>query len=243
MQAIKLVIFDLSGTTVRDDNAVAKSLFQAAQEYGLPVTLEDFQKSIGTNKIHLYQYMIAKSRGEALTIDQLEKKKYPELEEEAMALFETYTQIMISYYENAVEAMPGAEALFEWLHQKGIKVATDTGFHGDVVAAIMKKLQWQQRGLVDLAVHVEHTGGVGRPSPFMVFYAMQQLGIQSVHEVVKVGDTPSDLLSAYHAGCAGNIGVLSGANDATVLGKYRHTHLLPSVAELREVLERDFILD
>lgn len=237
---LKLVICDLSGTTVEDDNAVAKCLHQAAQEFGLPVTLEAFQRSIGTNKIHLYQYMIAQSRGEDLTIDQLEKKRYPELEAEAMRLFERYTEIMIAYYETQVRPMPGAEALFDWCHAHGIAVATDTGFHGDVVEAIMRGLQWPARGLIDLAVHVEHTGGVGRPAPFMIFYAMEKLGIQSVHEVLKVGDTPADLLSGYHAGCAGNVGVLSGANDATVLGKYRHTHLLPSVADLPELIAREF---
>ena len=57
--SIELVVFDLSGTTVEDDNAVAKSLYTAAQEFNLDVSLEDFEKTIGTNKIHLYQYMIA----------------------------------------------------------------------------------------------------------------------------------------------------------------------------------------
>jgi phosphonatase-like hydrolase len=238
---LKLIICDLSGTTVEDDNAVAKCLYQAAKEFDLPVSLEEFQRSIGTNKIHLYQYMIARSRGADVTIEQLEKKRYPELETEAMRLFDRYSEIMIAHYESNVTPMPGAEELFEWCHERGIAVATDTGFHANVVEAIMKGLQWPQKGLIDLAVHVEHTGGVGRPAPFMIFYAMQQLGIQSVHEVLKVGDTPADLLSGYHAGCAANVGVLSGANSAEVLGKYRHTHLLPSVAELPELIEREFM--
>jgi phosphonatase-like hydrolase len=239
MSTLKLVIFDLSGTTVEDENAVAKSLHAAGQEFDLDASLEDFQRSIGTNKIHLYEYMIARSRGEQLTIEQLEKQRFPEIEAEAMKIFERYTEIMIAHYEQHVMAMPGAEETFEWLHARGIKVATDTGFHGDVVAAIMKRLRWEARGLIDTAVHVEHTGGVGRPAPFMVFYAMQKLGIQSVHEVMKVGDTPSDLLSGYHAGCAGNVGVLSGANPIEVLGQYRHTHILPSVADIPKLIERE----
>jgi phosphonatase-like hydrolase len=238
MKAIKLVVFDMSGTTVEDDNAVAKSLHAAAREFDLDVSLKEFQESIGTNKIHLYQYMIARTRGEHITIDQLEKKRYPELEAEAIRLFDRYSEIMINHYETQVKAMPGAEEVFDWCHQQGIKVATDTGFHADVVAAIMKGLQWEERGLIDLAVHVEHTGGVGRPAPFMIFYAMEKLGIHSVHEVIKVGDTPADLLSGYHAACLGNVGVLSGANSAEVLGRYRHTHILPSVATLPEMIEK-----
>jgi len=37
MTKIKLVVFDLSGTTVNDQNAVANSLWQAATESGLDV--------------------------------------------------------------------------------------------------------------------------------------------------------------------------------------------------------------
>ena len=238
--SIELVVFDLSGTTVEDDNAVAKSLYTAAQEFNLDVSLEDFEKTIGTNKIHLYQYMIAKTQGKDLTIEDFEKYDFPEILEEAMEIFERYSVIMIDYYRNHVNAMPGAEEVFEWLHERGIKVATDTGFNRDVTNAIMEGLQWKEKGLIDLAVDVESTNGVGRPAPYMVFHAMQKLDIQSVHGVVKIGDTPADLLSGKNAGCGANIGVLSGANSAEVLGKYHHTHILPSVRELPALLESEY---
>ncbi len=240
MSRVKLVVFDLSGTTVEDDNAVAKSLYQAAVEFGIDVTLEDFQRTIGTNKIHLYQFMIARNQGKPVNFADLEKYDFPELKVEAMKLFERYSVIMLDYYRNNVQAMPGAEATFEWCKSNNIKVATDTGFHKDVSDAIVGGLSWESRGLIDLAVHVESTGGVGRPAPFMIFHAMQQLGIQSVHEVIKIGDTPADLLSGKNAACKGNIGVLSGANSIEVLGKLAHTHILPSVANLPELIEAQF---
>jgi phosphonatase-like hydrolase len=240
MSKIKLVVFDLSGTTVEDDNAVAKSLHEAAMEFKLDATLEDFEKTIGTNKIHLYQYLIARNEGKNVRFEDLEQYNFPEIQSEAMKIFERYSEIMIAYYRNNVQAMPGAESVFEWCHQNGIKVATDTGFHGDVTDAIMAGLGWRENGLVDITVDVENTEGVGRPTPFLIFYAMQKLGIQSVHEVIKIGDTPADLLSGYNAGCRGNIGVLSGANSIEVLGKYRHTHILPSVRELPELIKLDF---
>lgn len=237
---IKLVVFDLSGTTVEDDNAVAKSLHQAAVEYGLPVTLEAFQKTIGTNKIHLYQYMIAQHKGQSVKFADFEKYAFPDLEAEAMKLFGRYSEIMLDYYRNYVTAMPRAEETFSLCHENGIKVATDTGFHQDISDAIIQGLGWLEKGLIDLAVNVESTGGVGRPAPFMIFYAMQQLGIQSVHEVIKIGDTPADLLSGKNAGCAGNIGVLSGANPIEVLGKIEHTHILNDVGELPELIGQSF---
>jgi len=240
MSKIKLVVFDLSGTTVEDDNAVAKSLHQASVEHGLSVPLEDFEKSIGTNKIHMYQYLIARSRGRELDFADLEKQQNHEFHEEAMQLFDRYAVIMLNYYNKQVQAMPGAEETFQWCKANGIKVATDTGFHRAVNEAILGGLKWRERGLVDLSVDIDNCNGVGRPAPYLIFHIMQQLGIQSVHEVIKIGDTPADLLSGYHAGCIGNIGVLSGANDLATLNQYKHTHILPSVRELPELIMQEF---
>jgi phosphonatase-like hydrolase len=240
MSQIKLVVFDLSGTTVEDDNAVAKCLHQAAVEYGLDTPLEEFMKSIGTNKIRLYEYMIARREGHPVLIEHLEKYHFPQYHEEAMKLFHRYSIIMLDYYRHHVQAMPGAEQVFVWLKEQGIRVATDTGFHHDINSGIMEGLRWPERSLTDLAVDVEHVGEVGRPAPYMIFYAMQQLGIQSVHEVLKIGDTPADLLSGFNAGCKGNVGVLSGANSLETLQKYPHTHILPSVRELPELIQSQF---
>lgn len=232
---IKLAIFDLSGTTVEDDNAVAKCLYEAAKEFKLDVSLQDFERTIGTNKIHLYQFFLAKTKGMDVKFEDLEKQHLPELEDEAMTIFHRYTEIMIQYYEEHVTAMPGAEDTFKWCHANGIKVATDTGFHRDVTNAIMKGLQWKERGLIDIAIDVEHTGGVGRPAPFMIYYAMKELGIQNVKEVAKLGDTPADLLSGTNASVAMNIGVLSGANSIEVLGPIAHTHILKSVKDFPDL--------
>jgi phosphoglycolate phosphatase-like HAD superfamily hydrolase len=113
---------------------------------------------------------------------------------------------MLAYYKENVKAMEGAEDTFKWCKANGIKVATDTGFHRDINSAIMEGLGWLKDGLIDFSVNVEDTNGVGRPAPYMVFRAMEALGIQSVHEVIKIGDTPADLLS----------GKISGAQETLV---------------------------
>ncbi len=71
----------------------------------------------------------------------------------------------------------------------------------------------------------------------MIFHAMRTLGIQSVHEVIKIGDTPADLLSGYNAGCIGNIGVLSGANKKETLLEFPHTHIINDITELPKLIQ------
>lgn len=224
-----------------DDNAVAKCLHESAKKYGINATVEDFEKTIGTNKIHLYEHMIARDQGELVDIADLEKKRFPKYRAQALDAFNFYSTLMVDYYQRKVTAMPGAEETFQWCKEQHIRVATDTGFHKPVNGAIQNGLQWIPRGLVDLALDVDDTDGIGRPAPYLIFKAMKDLGIQSVHEVIKIGDTPADLLSGYHAGCIANIGVLSGANTQDVLVRYPHTHILDSVADLPELISKEYV--
>jgi phosphonatase-like hydrolase len=241
MSKIKLAVFDLAGTTIRDDNGVRDCLHEAAQEFDLPATPEEIQLHMGTNKIHLYQFLIARSRGAQLNFRDFEKLDVPETLEQATKIFHRYEEIMIAYYRREVREIEGAADTFRWCHDRGIKVATGTGFHRQVTEAIMDSLGWLRDGLVDIAVDVQHTPNHrGRPAPFMIFHAMSQLDIQSVHEVIKLGDTPADMLEGHNAGCRGIIGVLSGPLPVTAWGGYRHTHVIPSVKELPQLIESDF---
>jgi phosphonatase-like hydrolase len=242
MGKIGMVMFDLSGTTVQDDTGVRDCLYRAAAEFGLDTTPEEILLHMGTNKIHLYQFLIAREQGKEIDIKDLERIKDPGSYERAKGVFDRYQEIMIDHYRKNVWEVPGASDVFRWCHAQGIKVTTDTGFHHAVVEAIMDGLGWLRDGLVDLSVDVEDIPGqIGRPAPFMIFHAMTQLNVQSVHEVIKVGDTPADMLEGRNAGCRGVIGVLSGPRPVTTWGKYWHTHVIPSVADLPDLIESEFL--
>lgn len=241
MGKISMVMFDLSGTTVYDDTGVRDCLYKAAQEFKLNTTPDEILLHMGTNKIHLYQFLISRSRGKEIDVKDFEKIKDPATYDEAKKVFDRYEEIMIEHYRKEVKEVPGAADTFRWCHDHGIKVATDTGFHHEITEAIMDGLGWVRDGLVDMPVDVEHIPGqIGRPAPFMIYYAMTQLDIQNIHEVVKIGDTPADMLEGHNAGCRGVIGVLSGPRPVTAWGRYWHTHVIPSVADLPELIESEF---
>jgi phosphoglycolate phosphatase-like HAD superfamily hydrolase len=71
----------------------------------------------------------------------------------------------------------------------------------------------------------------------MLFHAMESARVDSVAEVVAVGDTPLDLKAGTNAGLSGVVGVLSGASTAERLGREPHTHILSSVANLPALLK------
>ena len=242
MSKVSMVMFDLSGTTVYDDTGVRDCLYKAAQEHNLDTTPDEILLHMGTNKIHLYQFLIARSQGQDIDFKDFEKIQDPKTYDLAKKVFDRYEEIMIAHYRSQVKEVPGAADTFRWCHEHGIKVATDTGFHGKITEAIMDGLGWVKDGLVDCSVHVQCVSGErGRPAPYMIFYAMEKLDVQSVHEIIKIGDTPADMLEGRNAGCRGVVGVLSGPRPVTAWGKYWHTHVIESVKDLPELIKAEFM--
>ena len=70
----------------------------------------------------------------------------------------------------------------------------------------------------------------------MLFHAMETAGVNSVAEVMAVGDTPLDLQAASNAGVRGMVGVLSGVGTAEQLRREPHTDIIRSVADLPALL-------
>ncbi len=221
MGPIQLVVFDLAGTTIADDGGVVlNSLVETVHIHDLPGTPDELNALMGMNKREVFGMLAA--------------RRYPagsataeHVAEEALATFVTHIS---TAYERHLAPMPGAEEVFIFLRARGIKIAIDTGFDAAVGGLIMRRLDWPGR-MIDLAVFSSDVLR-GRPAPYMIFHAMEHLDVHDVHQVMKIGDTPSDLEEGFNAGCSEVIGVVSGAHSATTLGAYRHTRLLPSVADL-----------
>ena len=53
-------------------------LYKAAQEFKLKTTPEEILYNMGTNKIHLYQFLIARQMGKKINIEDFWKIKDPE---------------------------------------------------------------------------------------------------------------------------------------------------------------------
>jgi len=114
-------------------------------------------------------------------------------------------------------------------------VATNTGFDRAITTSIFQRLGWEQ---YFAAIISSDDVTRGRPSPYMLFHAMETAGVDNVAEVMAVGDTPLDLEAGTNAGVRAVVGVLSGAGTAETLRREPHTHILPSVADLPRLLAK-----
>jgi len=132
-----------------------------------------------------------------------------------------------------VPPVAGAEEAIRKLRERNYLLATTTGFDREIVMPIFRRLGWEQ---YFAAIVASDDVAQGRPSPYMLFHAMETARVNNVAEVMAVGDTPLDLQAASNAGVHGMVGVLSGAGTAEQLQREPHTHILPSVANLPGLL-------
>lgn len=223
MQAapIQLAVFDLAGTTVRDDRYVHRVLQKSLSAFGLEVSLEEVNEVMGLPKpVAIARLLQSNNLWDDFHV--LIPQIHTDFEER-----------MIQFYARGegVEEMPGVSQLFRSLREAGIKVAVDTGFSRLIAKSLIERMGWQEQGLIDASVTSDEVER-GRPFPDMIYRVMEVTGVLQPGLVAKVGDTPSDLLEGTAANCGVVAGVGWGAFPADELRKFPHTHILQTLDEL-----------
>ncbi len=232
MNRIKLVVFDMAGTTVKDENEVENCFFQSAQETGLMATRERINSMMGWSKRLVFE-----------TLWQEQKPGVPkhELEDLIDKSYGSFREILENHYQTMpVLPTDGCLQLFEDLRKQGVKIALTTGFYRKVTNIILNRLEWD-RGLdanysggeiIDVSIASDEVGA-GRPAPFMIQRAMGLLGIESASQVVKIGDTPSDLEAGKRAGCLLCLGVTNGTHSKADLAQFENDGLIESLNQFQ----------
>ena len=184
---IEAVIFDWAGTTV-DYGCFApvQAFSEVFKEFGVTPTMEEVRKPMGMLKIDHIRTMLSMDR-----IQQCWQEKYnrPSNEEDVQKMYAVYEAKLLSVLDQYADPKPYVlEAVKELC-------AEENGYRPDV---------WFSPDSVELK---------GRPYPYMVFKNMQELEVTSEANVVKVGDTISDIKEGKNAGVL-SIGVIEGSSDS-----------------------------
>jgi phosphonatase-like hydrolase len=221
---IELVIFDMAGTTINDDDAVNRCVRAALAEVDVVVSREAVNQVMGIPKpVALTKLLESAGRTDLL----------PRLH----AIHADFVARMTRFYQTdpSVHEIAGAGEVFERLRAAGIRVVLDTGFTRDIADVVLARLGWNRPGILDGTVTSDEVER-GRPHPDMVRKAMRDLGISDARRVAKVGDTPADLDEGTSAGCGLVVGVTEGSHTAAQLQSSPHTHLVGTICELPALL-------
>ncbi|HXW05503.1 MAG TPA: phosphonatase-like hydrolase [Vicinamibacterales bacterium] len=222
---IRLVVFDLAGTTVRDGGEVVTAFTRALEEHGVAVTPAELAAVRGSSKREAILRFV---------------RNGPDRQERGHLAYRSFRRHLETLYSaGGVAPVPGAEQTFRELRGRGIRVALNTGFDRDITTRLLSALGWSDR-IVDTVVCGDDVKE-GRPAPDLIFAAMQRSGIDAPAQVANVGDTTLDLLAGWRVGVAINIGVTSGAHTRAQLEAAPHTHVVESVGDVPSVLTRSLV--
>jgi phosphonatase-like hydrolase len=225
--SIKLVVFDIAGTTVKDDHNVSKAFKAALEQYNYDVPLEMINPLMGYEKNEAITQM--------LHLHETDESKITR--ELVNNIHREFVKQMIHFYqfEPGIEPLPNVEDTFAALHEAGVLVGINTGFSKDIAETVVNRLQWKEKGLIDYLVGSDEVE-LGRPHPYMIQKMMYESGITNPLEVAKVGDTEVDVREGQSVGCKYVIGVTTGIFTREELEEYHPTHIIDDIAQVLEII-------
>jgi phosphonatase-like hydrolase len=201
IQKIKLVVFDMSGTTIEDKNEVLDCFQVALRQTGLEHDKTNINTMMGWSKIEVFRHFWTEELG----------KRTEFLEFKAQESFGVFRQLLEHYYaQNTMQPTEGCLETFAFLRERGIKIALNTGFYRKVVDILLKQMDWKIGHDIDFVIASDEVPR-GRPESFMIKAAMRRFGIKDPQEVIKIGDTPVDLEEGRNAGCL-TFGLTNGSH-------------------------------
>jgi phosphonatase-like hydrolase len=218
-----MVIFDMAGTTVDEDNVVYKTLQRAISDHGYAFTLKQvLSAGAGKEKLHAIKSILDIQQ---INDDSISARIYQHF---IILLSEAYI------YLNVLP-QPNAEEVFRILRQQKILIILNTGYHFETARQLIDKLGWK-KGIEYHDLITASDVKNSRPQPDMILLAMHHFGILRSDEVVKVGDSTVDIEEGKNAFCALTIGVTTGAHTRNQLSESNPDFIISDLSELPEII-------
>lgn len=218
---VKLLVFDMAGTTVNEKGIVYQTLYDTIKNFGLKISQEEMSNWHGSNKYEVLNHYLTNDRDVSSEIKNC-------LKEQLHSNFDNNLKERYFNSSNIELIHPQLPELFQKIQQKNIKIALNTGYSQEIQESIIRKLNMSE--FIDDYISSEQVK-FGRPYPYMIHNLMERNEIECVQSVMKFGDTYNDILEGFSANCLASIGVLSGADGEEKLKKA--THILDSVMDIQ----------
>src|SRR6185312_170280 len=130
---IKMVVFDMAGTTVDENNVVYKTVQKAINEAGFDLSLvQVLAQGAGKEKLQAIKDVLS---------------TYVDNDDEVLAknIYQNFiTQLAEAYRTLEILPQPNATKLFAALHERNILVILNTGYNRQTAQTIIDKLGWEK---------------------------------------------------------------------------------------------------
>lgn len=217
---IKMIVFDMAGTVIDENNVVYKTLLEAINNEGYQLTLEQvLAEGAGKEKSQAIKDILQEQHGNVN--DEVLTKIFKNFQ----------SKLGIAYETMDVKAQPGAEELFRELKKKGIYVVLNTGYDLKTAKLILEKVRWERGNQIDALITASDVVN-SRPQPDMIEFAKEEFEMNGTNQIVKVGDSIIDIEEGLNAKCYLTIGITTGAHSREQLLTAKPDYIIDSLLEI-----------
>jgi len=221
-----MVVFDMAGTVVDEDNVVYKTLQKALQNGGVNVTLEQVLAD-GAGK----------EKSKAIS-DIAQKYDPTKDEDDVEAMYHNFVVMLDEAYEDMnVTPIDGAEDIFKELKKMGVYRILNTGYSKKTAMQLVSKLGWEKDRDYDDIVTASDVPKT-RPFPDMIFMAMELMGVNDAGTVAKIGDSTIDVEEGKNADCGLTVGITTGAHTRQQLEAAKPDYIIDRISDLLPLIKR-----
>lgn len=227
---IKLVIFDWAGTTIDYGCFAPVEAFRKAfNNYKLEVSTEEIRKPMGLLKIEHIKTMLEMPR-----INNLFKEKYQRTynEEDIKKINSLFEEELFKSLKDYTKPIKGVIELVNELKEKKINIGSTTGYTSEMMEVVASNAKIQ--GYSPDFLSTAQTAKEGRPSSKMIEENMNFFKVSNTKQVIKVGDTITDIKEGLNANVI-TVGVILGSSE---LGKSENEKVS---LEEKEMIRQKFL--
>jgi phosphonoacetaldehyde hydrolase len=207
-KSIQLVIFDWAGTTVDFGCFAPVTAFQQTfARHGVEVTVAQVRGPMGLSKKDHLRLLLELPEVAARWHEvQGRDWNVQDLED----LYNDFLPLQLQEIESHSRLVPGLLDCVAELRRRGIRIGATTGYFRQAAERLYPAAR--QQGFVPDHCLCGEEVPAGRPAPWMIFRAMEALGVYPPVVVVKVGDTVPDIAEGRNAG-VWSVGVTRSSSE------------------------------
>ncbi len=219
---IKMVIFDMAGTTIDEDNLVYKTVQKALGDFDCSTDLDTVLSiAAGMEKKEAIRNVYQKVKGEAPAEDLL-SKMHSHFED----LLET------AYDQHDMKLFDGVMPVLETLKTKGVTRIFNTGYTEDIAERILEKVGIEQEKDIEELITADMVPK-SRPAPDMIYLAMRNWDC-TPDQIIKIGDSRVDIEEGKNAGVRFTIGITTGAQKREELAEANPDFIIDHIEDILE---------
>ena len=218
-----MMVCDMAGTIIQENGLVYKTLYNSIKYIKPDLKVSDIDGLQGFNKIKVMEHFIKEKnlnkKDSRLLLNNTNKRFTKQLKQN----YTTDPTVRLIH--------PCLPDYFNDLRNHGIKITLNTGYNKEIQELLINK--FNLKNCIDDYISSSDVP-MGRPYPHMMHELMNRNYVFDRSKIIKVGDTPVDILEGKSAECV-TVGVLSGSTTRNQFNVVNPDYIVNNITDIKFV--------